>query len=312
MHVNRNLLEFLDYSLHWDTRYAFELIYLVLSVTTEDSCIEVLCFVSGILKKSTSSAFEGIEDEDCCNSQCSCSDSGSCSCSDHEQAPAPTDTRPHDNPEVEQEIPPPLEFDTNMYSKRFETSVEVEVNACHQVSPTESEDMKYCATEADQFYKQFTPQYGKPVHISSTQHGGGDSATDSAIDMPGDGSVSTINEIPPHHSTAISSSIFKHTPTVADYSDMQLPGLSPAESRSRVLRTPRYVKPPPPNSTKKEVKPSNNAGTHPVIYEYNRSPTNRSAVERHDSQRQQTFKSANHSRESHNISNHNSDESVTV
>lgn len=156
---------------------------------------------------------------------------------------------------------------------------------CHEISPTNSEDMKYCATEADQFYKSFSPSYTHQTPSQLPHGGGGDSATDSAIDMPGDGSVSsTINEIPPHHSTAIMSSYYKHTPTVADYSDL-LPEDSPADLRSRILyRAPKYMKPPihgmPVVQSHPLKSPTN--GHHPVIYEYNKPPINRSLVDRSD------------------------------
>ena len=205
-----------------------------------------------------------------------------------------------------------------MFPKRFETNVEVEVNP-QQISPTDSEDMKYCATEADQFYKNFPPQYEKPSHATSPlQHHGADSATDSAIDMPGDGSVSTINEIPPHHSTAIlSNSYHKHTPTVADYSDIRLQSdIAPNDSRPRAFRTSKYSKPVAPSLLSPDMKIAN----HPILYEYSKPPTNRSLVDNNDSVRLQTFQTANHSRDSsqqsHNLHRHDSsrhsDESVTV
>lgn len=283
--------------------------------------------VSGILKKSTSSAFEGLEDEDCCNSQCSCSDSGSCSCSDDEQPVLQPPIPSSANQDTEQEIPPPLEFDTNMLhgKGRFQTNVKVEVNPCHEISPTESEDMKYCATEVDQFYKPFTPQYTKPTPGSThiQQHGSADSATDSAIDMPGDGSVSTINDIPPHHSTALLSSTHKHTPTVADYSDMQFNSeVIAGDGRTRMFRTPRHSKPLPPRSGPQETKLTN-TDSHPVIYEYSKPPTNRSLADNSDSIKLETFKLTNHGKEPHrtnihsrNASSHDSsrlsDESVAV
>ena len=281
---------------------------------------------TGILKKSTSSAFEGLEmdEHEYCGSQCSCSDSGgSCSCTDSEEPckhSRDNITSSHQE-QGEQEIPPPLEFDTNMYSSTAgggqghlqKTSVQVEINPCHQIitrqpeiSPTDSEDMKYSAPEADQFYKNFTTTpYDKYSHcITHQQHhqqgGGADSATDSAIDMPGDGSVSTINEIPPHHSTMMSSSTgggyHKHTPTIADYSDLHSADDSPNDSRSRAIAAGMH-RPPPPKYLKHTQAHNNSQSKHsstvkeqhpPVIYEYQRPPTNRT-IDQSESIHLQTF-----------------------
>ncbi|XP_067936250.1 zinc metalloproteinase-disintegrin-like EoVMP2 [Watersipora subatra] len=265
----------------------------------------------GILKKSTSSAFEGIEeDENCCNSQCSCSDSGSCSCSDHEQE-SPTNSIPASTGQEMQEIPPPVEFDTNKYATRFQTNVTVEVNPGQEVSPTNSEDMKYCATEVDQFYNNFAQQYDRPNIVQPQHLGGGDSATDSAIDMPADGSVSTINEIPPHHSTAILTSSY-YKPTVADYSDMQL-DITPNDRRFYDAKINKHHRPPAPNYLKKDAKRL----TSPILHEYSQTlmqATQGSLAERTDGMSLDTFKvdrsklSPQHKHEA----SRNSDESITV
>lgn len=246
-----------------------------------------------------------MEHDDSCGSQCSCSDSRSCSCSEDEESCRHRDNNTSNDREPSgQEIPPPLEFDTNLYSAgpKFETSVQVEINPCHQItqpeiSPTNSEDMKYSAPEADQFYKNFS-SYDKYSH-SIPHHGGADSATDSAIDMPADGSVSTINEIPPHHSTMISS-YHKHTPTVADYSDMQSQSDdSPNDSRSRAIASGMH-RPPPPKYLKPTLTHHNGQSKHggkeqqhPVIYEYQKPPTNRT-IDQSESIHLQTFQPSSH------------------
>lgn len=153
-----------------------------------------------------------------------------------------------------------------MYEKRFETSVQVEVNPCREVLSTESDNIKYCSSKSDPFYSKYPTG---PAHVHQA---GGDSATDSAIDMPADGSVSTINEIPPHHNMNnsghmtsnghMTNSGYKYTPTIADYSELQS-DCSP----SVVNRPSKYLS-----------KPDGILGQSdlhlPVIYDYDRSPSN--------------------------------------
>jgi len=94
--------------------------------------------------------------------------------------------------------------------------------------------MKCSATEADQYYNQFRK------YSADCNHPGADSATDSAIDMPpGDGSVSTINDIPPSQ---------QHSPQYVDETPDYIKQLRNYRSR--------YPKPSKPD--------------HPVIYEYQR------------------------------------------
>lgn len=168
----------------------------------------------------------------------------------------------------EQGIPPPREFETNAYRKKIDTSVEVEINPCMESSPTDSEHMP----EVDQYYKTFTPPYSKynsPLPYQSQQ--GADSATDSAIDMPGDGSVSTINDIAPHHhgNLANGSGQYKHRPTALDYLELH--------SHSDDSRSSRIFRPPPPPYVKKSpsVGVQGQISNQPVIIEYNTPPVNR-------------------------------------
>ena len=135
-------------------------------------------------------------DENSCSSHCSCSEDGSCSCSDAEPVVEIREriSASMHRPPSEEIPPPPLEFDTTLYQSQQAAKVAAQIHADQEASPTESEDMRYASPEADQYcvpYNRYSQQM--------VANYGMDSATDSAIDMPGDGSVSTINEIPPAH-----------------------------------------------------------------------------------------------------------------
>lgn len=223
----------------------------------------------GILKNSSSTYGVTVDgDDDACSSNCSCSDAecgghNSCSCSEsedrvvvelHEQ-PSASIHRHRDDEDDDIAPPPPLEFDTSPYNNRRSKG---NFDDKRDISPTNSDDAKYCsATEADQYYRKMAAPFNRynqqhtvaPVMVLSNNlfidnhvsigHNGTDSATDSAIDMPADGSISTINEIPP------SVSLYRHRdklhhniPPSAEQSDQQSDESFTQDTRSHVFNRP--------------------------------------------------------------------------